>query len=165
MGEKRAQELVSLLNLAPHPEGGYYREMYRSETSAATHIYYLLTQGLFSRWHQIDSDEIWNHYEGDPLELIWFKPGDSYYEKQILGPLTAQSSSNQAMPAYMTAQAIPVHVIPAGAWQAAHPLGSYTLTGCTVAPGFEFSRFRLLSESESEAEALKRRWPELARFL
>lgn len=151
MSAKRSQELVSLLNLMPHPEGGYYREMYRSATSAATHIFYLLSEGQYSRWHQIDYDEIWNHYEGDPLELIWFKPGDSHYEKQILGPLNAKS--------------VPVQVIPAGAWQAAHPLGSYTLTGCTVAPSFEFDRFRLLSEIESEAQDLKRKWPELTRFI
>jgi len=78
---ERARELISTLEMRPHPEGGYYREVYRSidrvmpgdgrgERAALTTIYFLLVEGTFSRWHQVDSDEVWHLYEGGPLELL-----------------------------------------------------------------------------------------------
>ena len=172
MNKKRADELITLLDLAPHPEGGYCREIHQSKSkvissssivrghadaessasrNAITVIYFLLMEGQHSRWHQVDADEIWHHCEGDPLELIWFMPGESNYERQTLGPLSARS--------------VPVQAVPAGAWQAAHPLGAYTLASCTVAPGFDFKGFRLLAQAPDEARFLRTQWPELAEFL
>jgi predicted cupin superfamily sugar epimerase len=127
---ERARELIETLGLAPHPEGGWYRQVYRSEEkvvrqrdgaerSALTTIYFLLVEGTYSAWHRVASDEAWHFYEGDPLELL---------TRDAVTQLDAQNR---------------VHVIPAGAWQAARPLGAYTLVGCTVGPGFDFHDFEL----------------------
>jgi predicted cupin superfamily sugar epimerase len=132
----RAQELIETLQLTPHPEGGFFREVFRSAKtvtpsdgrpirSALTTIYFLLPAGAYSRWHQVLSDEVWHFYEGAPLELLC---DDAHW---ILGPVVL--SGEQA----------PVHTIPAGAWQAARSLGEYTLVGCTVGPGFDFADFSL----------------------
>jgi len=127
----RAQQLIDALGLQPHPEGGWYRQLFKSpsrvtrqsdgaDRSAITTIYFLLVEGTFSRWHRVDSDEVWHFYEGDPLELL------------IRG----------AEPVILDADNR-VHVVPAHAWQSAHPRGAYTLAGCTVGPGFEFEDFEL----------------------
>ena len=94
-----------------------------------TTIYFLLAAGQESRWHRVRSDEIWHFYEGDPLELSISPPGRERVEQLTLGPYAG------------TAQ--PVRVVEADWWQAARPLGAYTLVGCTVAPGFEFAKFEL----------------------
>jgi predicted cupin superfamily sugar epimerase len=132
-----AKEVIQALQLAPHPEGGWYREIYRStdrvqrgsETrSATTAIYYLLEQQQLSRWHVVDADEIWHFYGGASLELLAYDPAARTLERQLL---------------HATApQARPVGIIPSGVWQAARSLGEYSLVGCTVSPGFEFSGFR-----------------------
>ncbi|MCX6366560.1 MAG: cupin domain-containing protein [Armatimonadetes bacterium] len=130
----RAQELIETLQLTPHPEGGFFREVFRSAKtvtpsdgrpirSALTTIYFLLPAGAYSRWHQVLSDEVWHFYEGAPLELLCDD------ERWILGPVGERQS--------------PTHTVPAGAWQAARSLGEYTLVGCTVGPGFEFADFSL----------------------
>lgn len=130
----RALALIETLGLLPHPEGGYYREVFRSaetvqpmdsrpERAALTTIYFLLPAGAYSRWHVVRSDEVWHFYEGAPLELLC---GD---ERLLLGPV----APGQA----------PVQIVPAGVWQAARSQGEYTLVGCTVAPGFDFSDFSL----------------------
>ena len=132
----RAAELIATLELAPHPEGGYFREIFRSQETvqpqgtrppraALTTIYFLLPAGAYSRWHKVLSDEVWHFYEGAPLELLC----DS--ERWVLGPVS------------LSAEQAPVRVIPAGAWQAARSLGEYTLVGCTVGPGFDFADFSL----------------------
>jgi uncharacterized protein len=132
----RAQALIETLQLTPHPEGGFYREVFRStETvqpsdsrpmrSALTTIYFLLPAGAHSRWHQVLSDEVWHFYEGAPLELLCDD------QRWILGPVIP--GGEQA----------PVQIVPAGAWQAARSLGEYTLVGCTVGPGFDFADFSL----------------------
>ena len=126
----RAQELIETLGLEPHPEGGWYRQVYKSaETvtreadgarrSALTTIYFLLVEGTVSRPHVVQSDEVWHFYEGDPLEL-------TAGEERV----TLHASHR-------------VHVVPARVWQAARPLGTYTLVGCTVGPGFEFEDFEM----------------------
>lgn len=154
----RADELIAELQLLPHPEGGFYRETYRSpfavqsispqeQRSAVTTIFFLLKQGQFSRLHQVTSDEIWHFYEGDPLELTWGTLDGAPCERRRLGPVAAGQS--------------PVLVVPAHAWQAARSTGAYTLVGCTVAPGFEFRHFRMLADSPEEAAAVKTRYPEL----
>ena len=127
---ERARELIETLGLAPHPEGGWYRQVYRSEEkvtrqrdaaerSALTTIYFLLVEGTYSAWHRVASDEAWHFYEGDPLELL------------TRDAVTRLDATNR------------VHVIPAGTWQAARPLGAYTLVGCTVGPGFDFADFEM----------------------
>lgn len=136
-----ALELVVRLHLAPHPEGGWYRETYRSETmipgtragtlrSASTAILFLLPAGAHSAFHRIASDELWHHHGGDALE-IHLIDGAGRHEVRRLGPNVAVGESPQV-------------VVPAGWWQAATPLGGrYTLCGCTVSPGFDFEEFEL----------------------
>ncbi len=137
----RPDELIAALSLRSHPEGGWYAEVFRSSSSvtpadargarsALTTIYFLLTAGQVSRLHRVRSDEAWHYYEGDPLELR-VSPGDWLAgERRVLGPLGPGVS--------------PVHVVPAGWWQGARPLGAFTLVGCTVGPGFDFADFELL---------------------
>ncbi|HEX8170471.1 MAG TPA: cupin domain-containing protein [Thermoanaerobaculia bacterium] len=127
---ERARQLLESLALAPHPEGGWYRQVFKSsarvtrlsdgaDRSALTTIYFLLVEGSVSAPHRVTSDEVWHFYEGDPLELR------SDDETVIL------DTDHR------------VHVVTAGAWQSARPLGAYALVGCTVGPGFEFDDFEL----------------------
>ncbi len=159
---KRAAELIERLRLEPHPEGGYFREVFRSphvlqtgdkrqERKAVTTIYYLLTKGEHSSWHLVTSDEVWHYYEGDPLELFWIEPGAKEHNHHLLGQVEASSR--------------PVTVIPAGCWQAAKTTGEYTLTGCTVGPGFEYEDFRLLRGHQEEERMIRERFSELAVFI
>jgi uncharacterized protein len=133
----KARQVIEELQLAPHPEGGWYREVYRSadrvqrgeqSRSATTAIYFLLEQNQFSRWHVVDADEIWHFYGGAPLELLAYDPTSRQLERHMLSAPTAGFSA--------------IGVIPMGVWQAARSLGEYSLVGCTVSPGFEFSGFR-----------------------
>lgn len=160
--EGRAAELIRTLGLAPHPEGGYFRELFRSrrmvrtddgrsERWAATTIYYLLGRGDVSRLHRVASDEIWHFYEGAPLELHMLDHAVNAHATMMLGPVGPNTA--------------PVRVVPAGAWQAARATGDYTLVGCSVAPGFEFSDFRLMSSDSGVAAALRDRHPALADLL
>jgi predicted cupin superfamily sugar epimerase len=138
----RAIELIRILGLKPHPEGGHFVEAFRSsllvsptdgraQRSAMTVIYFLLVQGAFSRWHRVLSDEVWHWYEGEPLELLTVQPEGGSIASIRLGPMSDNSA--------------PQHVVPAGWWQAARPLGAYALVGCSVGPGFDYSDFTLLS--------------------
>ena len=135
-----AGEVVSLLDLKPHPEGGYYRETFRDERASAdgraasTAIYFLLTAARASHWHRIDAAEIWHHYAGAALEL-------SVFDGTTTRTLVLGSDIANAEP--------PQGVVPAGAWQAARTLGEWTLVGCTVAPGFAFEHFELAPENWS----------------
>jgi predicted cupin superfamily sugar epimerase len=153
-----AQSIISKLNLQPHPEGGWYSEIYRSQQtvvsgtqsrSAMTSIYFLLEEGQVSRWHCVDADEAWHFYEGGMLELLVAPPDFSRIEIINLGEITDDRK--------------PVYVVPAGWWQAARSSRSFSLVGCSVAPGFEFSGFRFLNEEEKpEMEKLN---SELTMFL
>jgi predicted cupin superfamily sugar epimerase len=139
----RAEALIQLLELQPHPEGGAYREIHRAEAqvqpaddrpprSALTVIYFLLRAGEESRWHRVLSDEAWCWLEGDPLELFEAAdPGDPS-QRWRLGPVSAEQT--------------PVRVVPRGAWQAARTTGAYTLVSCAVGPGFDFADFTLRPE-------------------
>lgn len=140
-----AQSIISKLHLQPHPEGGWYAEIYRSQQkvvtgtqprSAMTSIYFLLEEGQVSRWHCVDADEAWHFYEGGMLELLVAPPDFSRIEIISLGEVWDGEK--------------PVHIVPAGWWQAARSTGSFSLVGCTVAPGFEFSGFRFLNDDEKE---------------
>ncbi len=129
-----ASEIASLLNLQPHPEGGWYRETFRDEIglggrSRSTAIYYLLEADQRSHWHRVDAVEIWHFYSGAPLALH-VAPPSGPPETHALGPDLAASERPQI-------------IVPQGWWQAAESLGAYSLVGCTVAPGFEFSGFEL----------------------
>jgi uncharacterized protein len=131
------EEIIRILGLTPHPEGGYYVETFRDgaepgQRSASTAIYFMLTAGDVSQWHTVDAAEIFHFYAGQPLELTIKQPGRAV-EVHIVGPNIAAGERPQAL-------------VPAGAWQMARPLGAWVLVGCTVAPGFEFSGFRLAPE-------------------
>jgi predicted cupin superfamily sugar epimerase len=127
-----AQDLIRLLDLKPHPEGGHFRETFRdvgASRAASTAIYFLLARGERSHWHRIDAVETWHWYAGAPLALdIARQPGR--IERLTLGCDLAAGERPQA-------------IVPAHAWQAAASFGDWTLCGCTVAPGFEFSGFEL----------------------
>lgn len=151
----RAQALIAQLGLLPHPEGGYYREIFRSGLNVArqpdaqartalTSIFFLLPRGACSRWHRVaHADEAWHHYEGDPIALHVLLPGADQVRTWLLGAISTAHPD-----------ALPARVVPANAWQAAQPLGDYALAGCTVGPGFEFADFAMardLPEKERPA--------------
>jgi uncharacterized protein len=128
-----AADLIRLLDLKPHPEGGHFRETFRDSRTAggraaSTAIYFLLVRGERSHWHRVDAVEVWHHYAGAPLSL---EIVDGAHRTTVL------------LGANFTAGEQPQGIVPAGAWQAAQSLGDWTLTGCTVAPGFEFAGFEL----------------------
>jgi uncharacterized protein len=127
-------EIIELLGLEPHPEGGHFRETWRAaappgERAKGTAIYYLLQAGEISRWHRVDADEMWHWYAGEPLALSLSPDGRSS-ETLHLGPDLASGERPQCL-------------VPAGAWQSATSLGAWTLVGCTVSPGFMFESFEL----------------------
>jgi len=129
-----ADEIIAKLDLEPHSEGGYFREMFRDPRSVdgrsvGTAIFFLLKAGEVSRWHKVDSSEIWHYYAGAPLELSFAEQGQTV-QVLVLGNDLEQGE-------------LPQHVIPAGLWQQANSLGDWTLVGCTVSPGFEFSGFEI----------------------
>jgi predicted cupin superfamily sugar epimerase len=139
---------IAHLQLVPHPEGGHYRECYRSPQivsaddrcrSAVTIIHFLLRAGEHSRWHVVASDEIWRHSAGGPLELLEYTPATRVLTVHRLGPLDDSGASL-------------THIIPAGHWQAARPLGDYTLVECTVAPGFDFADFQMVADLAEYAD-------------
>jgi predicted cupin superfamily sugar epimerase len=143
----RAAEFRAQLGLDPHPEGGWYREIFRSPAevipadgrgprSALTAIHFLLTKGQFSAWHVVTSDECWHFGEGDPLELLLFEPASRTRSRIELG----RASEAQQLMA----------VVPAGCWQAARPLGEYSLVQCVVGPGFDFGDFSLIRDSNDD---------------
>jgi predicted cupin superfamily sugar epimerase len=129
-----ASEVIALLDLRPHPEGGHFRETFRDdgqvdgERAASTAIYYLLGHGERSHWHRVDAAEVWHWYAGAPLALL-VAPA-SGLTRVRLGPDLAAGERPQA-------------VVPADVWQAAESLGDWTLVGCTVAPGFSFAGFEV----------------------
>ena len=156
---KRAAALVDKLQLSPHPEGGYYREVHRSVNmvespqnrkmrSAITEIYFLLISGQPSRFHRVIHDEIWHYYEGEALEIIEIQPDTLEVSKTIIG-------NTGGIARYM-------HCVKGLNWQAAYSMGDYSLAGCTVAPGFDFSDFKFLKEEEAVRSAVLKNNPELS---
>ena len=127
-----ADNVIRRLRLKPHPEGGHYRETFRDSAkrgrARSTAIYFLLKRGEESRWHRIDAAEVWHWYAGAPLRLEIAAGRDR--ESLTLGGKLEAGERPQA-------------IVPAHAWQAAQSLGDWTLTGCTVAPGFDFKKFEL----------------------
>ncbi|MEW6258120.1 MAG: cupin domain-containing protein [Pseudomonadota bacterium] len=130
----RAEEVIALLGLAPHPEGGHFRETYRESGAdgargASTAIYFLLAAGERSHWHKVDASETWHFYAGAPLRLAIASPCGARSAHILGGDLLAGHR--------------PQAVVPPDAWQSAETLGAWTLVGCTVAPAFQFEGFVL----------------------
>lgn len=156
----RASELLAALGMRPHPEGGHYVELFRSEQrvrqlarnverAAITTIYFLLAAGEHSRWHRVQSDEIWHYHEGDAIELLLFN--EAGLRRMRLGPVSRETR--------------PTVVVPAGTWQAARTTGAYTLGACTVGPGFEFADFSLAVDWPEIAARIANAGADLARFI
>lgn len=145
--------IIDKLNLSPHPEGGYYRECYRSEQnvqlpndkkrSAGTGIYFLLAEGELSNWHRVRWDEVWHFYDGDSLVLEIIDQ-DGLLRRLTLGDSFAENMEFQRL-------------VPQNCWQRAYSTGRYSLVGCTVSPGFEFEDFEMI-----EPQKLADRYPNLA---
>jgi uncharacterized protein len=134
----QARDVIRLLHLARHPEGGWYRETWRAplpegaspgQRAAGTAIYYLLEAGELSHWHRVDAAELWHWYAGAPLSLT-LSPDGRNAEAVLLGP-------------ELIAGQRPQRLVPPGCWQTAVSLGAWTLVGCTVSPGFEFGGFEM----------------------
>jgi uncharacterized protein len=131
-----ADEVIRRLGLAPHPEGGWFRETWRDDPGdgsrgVGTAIYYLLCRGERSHWHRVDADEVWHFYAGDALRLrTWTGQGDVH--ETVLGSDLAAGQVPQARVAREV-------------WQSAEPSGAWTLVGCTVTPAFRFDGFELAS--------------------
>jgi uncharacterized protein len=134
MDSLSAADVIRLLGMKPHPEGGHYVETFRDERliegrSVSTAIYYLLDTGDVSQWHRVDAVETWHWHAGAPLVLT-------------VSPNGHDASAHYLGNDLKTGQR-PQFVVPAGWWQTATSLGAWTLVGCTVAPGFDFSGFEL----------------------
>ena len=152
------RDIIRKLELKPHPEGGYYSETYRSaemmnhsrlpsrysgDRNFCTAIYFLITDSEHSNIHKLASDEIFHFYSGDPALLLQLGP-DGAAGEHTLGPDIERGHSPQVL-------------VRAGTWQGVYvkPGGSWTLMGCTVSPGFDFSDFEL-----GKREGLLKQYPE-----
>jgi predicted cupin superfamily sugar epimerase len=155
----RAAELVQALQLAPHPEGGWYRELFRSTSivqptdarparAALTSIDFLLVQGQFSAWHRVRSDEAWHLLEGESLTLWLLPPVGGTAQQVVLSAATHRA-----------------HVVPAGWWQAAEPGGELAYVGATVGPGFDFADFSFGRDDAGLRSVLQAKRPDLLRLL
>jgi uncharacterized protein len=131
-----AADVIRLLELEPHPEGGHYRQTFRDPRTVdgtrpvSTAIYFLLARGERSHWHKVDAVEVWHYHAGAPLGLEIAAGAQGPVERVTLGPDLVAGERPQAV--------VPTHI-----WQAARSLGEWTLVSCTVAPGFEFAGFEL----------------------
>ena len=134
MSRVDAETVIAALELAPHPEGGHYRETWADDVCSA--IYFLLRRGEHSAWHRVrDRVEVWAFHAGDPLRL----------EVNARGPNAAGADAVELGPALEAGQR-PQAIVPAGAWQRARPLGAWTLVSCVVAPPFRFDAFDLVAD-------------------
>jgi uncharacterized protein len=134
-------DIIEMLGLRRHPEGGWFRSTWRAPSARSSRppgsaIYYLLRADEMARRHRIDATEIWHHYLGDPLELV-VESFDGSERAHVLGP-------------DLRAGQRPQIIVPAGAWQRARPLGSFVLVGCTVSPAFEARGWELTDDQEGE---------------
>nr|WP_043871526.1 cupin domain-containing protein [Celeribacter indicus] len=130
-----AEDLIRRLDLAPHPEGGHFRQTWAAAAApgarpSGTCIYFLLRAGEASHWHRVDAAEIWHFYAGGPLRLSISDTDRGPARDHLLGADLAAGQSPQIL-------------VPEGHWQAARSLGDWTLVGCTVSPGFRFDGFEL----------------------
>ncbi len=145
IAHRTAAEIIRLLDLQPHPEGGHFRETFRDPAldargrAVSTLIYFLLEEGQLSRWHRVDAAEVWHFYAGAPLELKTSQTGKKTSVHRLGPDLFAEER--------------PQYVVPAHCWQSAESLGRWTLVGCSVAPGFEFLGFALAPPGWQPASA------------
>jgi predicted cupin superfamily sugar epimerase len=147
------------IDLTEHPESGRFLEVFRSGAvvtradgqmrSALTHIYFSLDNGEVSRFHRVQADEVWNLYKGDGLYLYTWDGSDLPPRKHAL---SAAANSY-------------CHVVPAGTWQAAEPIGDAVLVGCSVGPGFEFEDFELIDPDSDHATRLQSLNPAMSKFI
>ncbi|MEL1263776.1 cupin domain-containing protein [Pseudoxanthomonas putridarboris] len=146
----RTDELIRTLQLAPHPEGGYFRRIYESakrtevngiERPTLTAIKFLLPRDVVTRWHRVDATEVWDWHEGSPMELSMFYPDTRTLSRAQLDTSARGGQQTQ--------------VVPAGVWQSARSLGDYSLMDCTVSPGFVWKGFQLLEENSEVAHQLR----------
>ncbi|MFY0691555.1 MAG: cupin domain-containing protein [Paracoccaceae bacterium] len=132
-----ARDLIERLSLEPHPEGGWYRQTWVEETAdrrpAGTCIYYLLEAGGTSHWHSVDATEIWHFYTGAPLTLRVSESEAGPARTHLLGPDLSAGQSPQI-------------IVPKDHWQSARAEQGWSLVGCTVSPGFQFSGFKMAPE-------------------
>jgi predicted cupin superfamily sugar epimerase len=133
--ELSGAEVIRLLDLQPHLEGGWYRRTFEDTPAdearpASTAIYYMLQADETSAWHKIDAVEVWHYYVGAPMKITMSPPDGQGATVHVLGP-------------DLRAGGLPQLVVPTGWWQTAVSLGAWTLVGCTVAPGFHFDGFEL----------------------
>ncbi|MGI8570128.1 MAG: cupin domain-containing protein [Methylocella sp.] len=147
IARRTAAEIIRLLDLRPHPEGGHFRETFRDPAQdlrgrpVSTLIYFLLEEAQLSRWHRVDATEVWHFYAGAPLELKISHTGH-------------ETSAYRLGPDLLAGER-PQFVVPAHCWQSATSLGAWTLAGCSVAPGFEFLGFELAPPGWQPASAGK----------
>ena len=158
----RAEQLIQQLQLQPHPEGGWYREVFRSPVavqtadsrpprSALTTIDFLLQRGQFSAWHRVQSDEVWHLLEGEGLTL-WLLPPQGGTPQQMQQVQLSGAGSRR-------------HVVPAHWWQAAEPVGDFAYVGATVGPGFDFADFSFGRDDAPLKAALQQHAPYTVRLL
>jgi predicted cupin superfamily sugar epimerase len=128
-----ADDIIDRLKLAPHPEGGWFRQTWigdETPRASGTCIYFLLKEGERSHWHRVDATEIWHFYAGSPLILRLAETSEGPAVPHILGPDLARGETPQI-------------IVPKDYWQAAEATTGWTLVGCTVSPGFRFEGFEL----------------------
>jgi hypothetical protein len=158
----RARELIGRLGLEPHPEGGFYAEVYRSSMrvdagdgrparAALTAIYFLLVDRGTSRWHRVRSDEVWCHLEGSAVLLHRLESAPARLTSTLLGPVSDTT--------------LPQCTVAADVWQAACSLGEYSLVACLVAPGFDFADFSMMTADDPLLHWLRKHHPDLAALL
>ncbi len=150
MAADDARRLIADLGLEPHPEGGHFRRFHASAAEVEcngrrrpgmTAIHYLLQRGERSQWHRVDADEAWHWQQGDALALLQFDASTGSFFRIRLGQDEGMARS---------------HIVPAGNWQSAMPLGDHALAICTVAPGFVWEGFELLDPDSALAKELRR---------
>jgi predicted cupin superfamily sugar epimerase len=144
------EEIIDLLGLRPHPEGGHYAETWRETPAdgsrgAGSAIYFLLRGGERSEWHRVDAAETWHFYAGAPLELL--TGGEA-----ARPPTSTQVAERHILGTDLEAGERPQSTVPAHAWQSARSLGDWTLVGCTVSPAFTFEAFELWEPATSLQE-------------
>ena len=154
------EEIIEILNLSKHDEGGYFRQIYKSnfivqpekesyKRSCATHIYYYLQKGMYSKFHKVKHDEIWNLYDGEGVKLHVYDDNNNKVDEQILSKRNFQFHA----------------VVQADLWQAAEPLGDFVLVGCTVAPGWELEDEAYLNDHSEITDKLIKLRPDLQRLI
>ena len=157
---KTYEKIIEILDLAKHDEGGYFRQTYKSgfivkpekksyKRSSATHIYYYLQSGMYSRFHKVKHDEIWNLYDGEGVTLYVYDDKSNKVDEQILSKRDFKFHA----------------IVQGDLWQAAEPVGDFVLVGCTVAPGWEWEDEAYLSNHAKIKDKLIKLRPELERLI